>query len=234
MTKKRSKIPSLTEKKLLQECSSTCAFCQERDVETFEYHHIDEEPSNNALENLIVVCSSCHTRITRGIYSPADVVTRKRELMYSKPKIKKSSKNAALQGDVNVSINASKFVGDIAQNITKIKTSRAPKIMHPPGSLGANLSMKAYIDYLLSQYYKFKEADKSYGWQRPFSHAAIHKSIQSRLGGKTFFLPEYRFFVLSAFLKDNIDGTIQGKRNTAQGIPNYHSFEKHCEMHKLS
>jgi hypothetical protein len=163
----------------------------------------------------------------------ADVVTRKRELMYSKPKQETPAKERPLQGDVRVSINGSKFNGDIAQNITKIRTTRAPKNVHPPGSIGANLAMKAYIDYLIAQYYKFKEAVKCYGWQRSFSHAAIHTTIQSRFGAKTFFLPDTRFLSLKAFVADQIDGTIQGKRNTANGIPNYHSFSKHCEMHKL-
>jgi len=227
MVKKRKSIPRLTTKKLYQECGSTCSFCPERDVATFEVHHIDEDPSNSDLANLIIVCSSCHTRITKGVFSPTDVVTRKRQQTWCvKPQATSGS-------SVNVSINDSTFTGDIAQNITKIKTTGRPKIMHPAGSIGADIPMKAYIDYLLKRYYKYKSADKSYGVKKRFSHAVIHGNIQKKFGAKTFFLPTFSFLGLVDYLRAHIDGTIQGKCNTKIRRRNYHTFEKHCQTHKL-
>lgn len=227
MTKHRRAVSALTMKRLMQESDSCCAFCDQRDVATFETHHIDDNPTNDAFENLIIVCGSCHTKITRGIISPADVVTRKRELAWrSRPE----QKNRAA---VNVTIQGSSFKGDIAQNITKISTNRSPRVIHPPGSIGANLAMKAYVDYLIKGYFTYRKADSSYGRRTRFSHSVIHKNIQRDLGGKTFFLPEGKFDDLVQYLKDHIDATIQGKRNRSSRIDNYHSFQDHCSQFGL-
>ena len=226
MPKKRKPIPALTQKVLLQECSSTCAFCAERDVATFEFHHIDENSANYAPANLIVACSSCHARITKGIISLADVVTRKRELGW-----RAQSKHGGVPA-VSVNVNSSTFKGDIAQNITKITTIRTLKVTHPPGSIGANLAMKAYIDYLIDRYYTYRKADPSYGQKKLFSHAVIHQNILRIFGAKTFFLPELNFADLVIHLKTLIDRkTIQGKRNSSGGGSNYHSFEDHCQKY---
>lgn len=227
MTKPRKGVPALTQKRLLQESESHCPFCDETDVATFEYHHLDEDPSNNDFTNLIVACSSCHTRITRGIISTADVLTKKRQLQWRGQYV--STEKAR----VNVNIQGSSFVGDIAQNITKITTTRTPRVAHPPGSIGANISMKAYVDYLINRYFTYRKADASYGRRTRFSHSVIHTNIQRDFGAKTFFLPEQRFDALVQSLKVNIDRTIQGKRNISRGIPNYHSFEDHCKEHRL-
>lgn len=51
---------------LQQEVDSVCPFCSSTDVGHFQIHHIDENPSNNELVNLILVCPNCHSKITKG------------------------------------------------------------------------------------------------------------------------------------------------------------------------
>ena len=228
MVRTRKTISALKQKQLLQEADSQCPFCRDRDVSTFEFHHIDGDPSNNDLNNLIVACSSCHTRITKGCLSEADVVTKKRELCWTLQTRRNTGQTA-----VNVNVTSSSFRGDIAQTITKISGVRAPRIVHPPNSVGANLAMKGYIDYLIARYFDYRKADRSYGRKTPFSHAVIHRRIQKEFGAKTFFLPESSFGNLVAFLTRHIDETIQGRRNGSGGIQNYHSFEEHCLKHNL-
>jgi len=228
MTKKRHTISALKQKQLLQEADSQCPFCGDRDVSTIEFHHIDGDPSDNDLRNLIVVCSSCHTRITKGIISEADIVTKKKELYRTS-----QSQPSRGQAAVNVNITSSTFHGDIAQNITKISGVKAPRIVHPPGSIGANLSMKGYVDYLIGRYFDYRKADRSYGRNIRFSHAVIHKNIERKFGAKTFFLPEHAFRNLVEYLTRHIDNTIQGKRNQSGGVPNYHGFEEHRATYKL-
>jgi len=228
MAKTRKSIPSLVQKRVFQEAGSKCASCQEAEVASLEIHHIDSDPNNNKAENLIVVCRNCHARISRGIISEADVVTKKRELYWtSKQKLMKQTPA------VNVQISDSSFVGNIAQNITNISTKRSVRVTHPLGSIGANVSMKSYIDYLITKYYDFRKADRSYGRKTNFSYAVIHKNIQRNFGAKTFFLPEDSFRGLVKYLCERIDQTIQGKRNRKKGISNYHSFEDHQEKYSL-
>jgi hypothetical protein len=228
MGRTRRAISALKQKQLLQEADSRCPFCGDRDVSTFEFHHIDGDSSNNDLNNLIVACSSCHTRITKGIFSEADVSTKKQELCW----ISQTRQNTG-QTAINVNVTSSSFRGDIAQTITKISGVKAPRIAHPAGSIGANLAMKGYIDYLISRYFNYRKADRSYGRKTPFSPKVIHKNIERKFGAKTFFLPESSFQNLAAYLAQDIDSTIQGKRNRRCGTRNYHSFEEHRGKHNL-
>lgn len=57
----RAKVRSL----LQQEIISMCPFCDNTDVEYFEIHHIDNNPSNNQVENLILLCPTCYAKITK-------------------------------------------------------------------------------------------------------------------------------------------------------------------------
>jgi hypothetical protein len=192
-------------------------------VAALQAHHIDLDPANNVLENLLVVCATCHSKISGGVISESDVRTKKREVEWTHTQ-RVIPKPAAA---VNVNITGSSFRGDIAQNLTKIVTPRTPRVIHPAGSLGADLRKKGYIDYLITRYFEFRRADKSYGDRRPFSHSVIHTSIQKEFGHKTFFNPVEFFPRMAGFLQSKIDKTILGKNNTSRHSPNYHSFEEH-------
>lgn len=223
MAKKRPTLSKTIEKRAFQQAGAACGFCPEQEIASLQIHHIDGDPSNNALENLLVVCASCHTKITRGVISEADVRTKKREVEWCSGQRTLQQPTAA----VNVNIAGSTFQGDIAQNITKIVSPKMPRTAHPPGSLGADLRRKGYIDYLVSRYFEFRKADRSYGQRRPFSYAEIHRTIQHEFGHKTFFMPVEFFERLVEFLQMRIDRTILGKHNASRSVPNYHSYAQH-------
>jgi len=63
MKKKRLPIPQKIKDKLLVECNHMCVRCG---VQYHEVHHIDGDPSNNAEENLIVLCPNCHQGKVHG------------------------------------------------------------------------------------------------------------------------------------------------------------------------
>ena len=79
--KRRTKPPRTVEKEIYQEAGSKCAFCPVTKVASLEVHHIDGNPTNNGRENLILVCANCHSEITRGVISEADVRLKKRQLV---------------------------------------------------------------------------------------------------------------------------------------------------------
>nr|WP_322626451.1 HNH endonuclease signature motif containing protein [uncultured Flavobacterium sp.] len=64
----RTRIPQREKIKaeLQKEISSSCPFCMNSDVGHFEIHHIDEDRTNNEFNNLILVCPTCHSKITKG------------------------------------------------------------------------------------------------------------------------------------------------------------------------
>lgn len=71
--KKRPPIPYKVKSKLQKEIDSECPFCNNREVEYFEFHHIDENPENNSEVNLLLLCANCHTKITKGDISFEEV-----------------------------------------------------------------------------------------------------------------------------------------------------------------
>lgn len=224
--KRRKTIPVLTSKKLFQEANNCCAFCKYSDVATLEMHHINEDPSDNKIENLIVVCSNCHSKITHGEISPADVHAKKIELLWSNKNTAKPStekKNSVR----SVSVKAANINDSIIANTVNIGRKRTPRMQYPPDSIGADVIKKGYIDYLVKRYYDYRKADASYGNFRPFNHAEIHTTIHSKFKAKTFFIHVVRFNELSDYLKSRIDQTIQGKRNRSNGIINYRTFAQY-------
>ena len=94
MAGKKKPIPAKTQKLIFQEAESQCAFCEERDIHALEIHHMRsrEAGGGGGPENLILVCSSCHSKITDGVISTADVVTKKRELIYTRPRSRDKTK----------------------------------------------------------------------------------------------------------------------------------------------
>ena len=63
--KKRIAIPSMSKALLQKEIGSKCPFCKNDDVHHFQIHHIDENPENNGLQNLLMLCPNCHSKITK-------------------------------------------------------------------------------------------------------------------------------------------------------------------------
>jgi hypothetical protein len=82
--KKRVAIPPRLSKKVYQEAGSKCSFCDENDTDVLDIHHIDEDPSNNAMQNLFLACAVCHRKITAGTITLQRVKARKLELTNGK------------------------------------------------------------------------------------------------------------------------------------------------------
>jgi len=223
--KQRKSVPALTSKKLYQEVDNRCPFCDVADVAVLEIHHIDGDPSNNKIENLIVVCGNCHSRITRGEISSADVHAKKMELFWTH---KASSRRVEKSPRQSVSVNAASVSDSIIANTVTFGHKRSPRMQYPVDSIGADTIKKGYIDYLIKRYFDYRQADASYGSFRPFSHAEIHTTIQRKFKAKTFFIHVSRFKELCDYIKSRVDQTIQGKRNHSRGVPNYDSFESYA------
>ncbi|MBA9072611.1 hypothetical protein GGR22_000737 [Flavobacterium gossypii] len=88
---KKNRIPipqhNKTKAFLQQEVNSECPFCENKDVGHFEIHHIDENPSNNDVTNLILLCPICHSKITKGDIKNESVIKVKQELKNKKSDI---------------------------------------------------------------------------------------------------------------------------------------------------
>ncbi len=93
--KRRKSIPqkSKVRAELQKEIQSVCPFCDSEDVGHFEIHHIDEDPSNNLIANLLLVCPSCHSRITKKDIKMIEVINKKETLLEKIEKVEFISVN---------------------------------------------------------------------------------------------------------------------------------------------
>jgi len=222
--KQRKSVSALTSKKLYQEADNRCPFCGVADVAVLEIHHIDGDPSNNQIENLIVVCGNCHSKITRGEISPADVHAKKMELSWTHRTSPRRAEKSPMQ---SVNVNAASVSDSIIANTVTFGLKRSPRMQYPVDSIGADTIKKGYIDYLIKRYFDYRQADASYGSFRPFSRAEIHSTIQRKFKAKTFFIHVSRFEELCDYIKSRVDQTILGRNNRSRGIPNYDAFESY-------
>lgn len=102
------------------------------------------------------------------------------------------------------------------------------KMEYPRGSIGADLLRRNYIRYLVERYFRYREADASFGPKavRRFSYAVLFKNIEAHFKAPTYFIPLERFDDLVDFLQRKIETTILGKRNRARGHRNYETFDE--------
>ena len=127
----------------------------------------------------------------------------------------------------NVISIAGDVAGSIVANTVHVSSSgRSPRVNYPLGCVGANLHKKNYVAYLIARYFKYRDADSSYGARRRFSYAEIHRTIESKFKVKTYFVPETLFEKECNYLKQRIDATVVGKNNRIRHIRNYESFDE--------
>lgn len=220
---KRKAIPALLVKKLFHEAATSCPFCGHADVASLQIHHINEDPDNNEFMNLIVVCANCHSKITHGEISMADVDTKKRVLIFRG----NARKTPAAGSQHEIHVTGGRIENSIIANTVRISGRRPPKMQYPSDSIGADVIRKGYIDYLIKRYFDYKKLDAYYSNNQKFNHAEIHNTVFHNFKAKTFFIPVGRFEELSDYLKFRIDRTIAGKRNQSNGVRNYDSFDEY-------
>lgn len=80
-TKTRKSPTNANRARLQKEIGSICPFCGDDDVGHFEVDHIDGDPSNDAWENLLMLCRKCHSKKTKGEISEEKVRKKKLLLM---------------------------------------------------------------------------------------------------------------------------------------------------------
>jgi hypothetical protein len=210
---------------IFQEAFATCPFCGLEKIGSLQVHHIDGNTLNNAVENLVAACGSCHEQITKGFKSEADVIMTKRMLKAGVHPFRQRSAPGC--GD-SVNVTQSTNSGIIANRVTINKGKKSGQIILP-GSIGANPRQYNYVEYLIKQLTTFRQAGASYGQKGiGLIHAgSVRKILENELGGLPKDQPVERFDEIVAIIKAKVDKTALGKNNIRRGIRNYHSFEEH-------
>lgn len=210
--------------RLQAEIASRCPFCGSADVDHFQFHHIDEQPQNNDPTNLLMLCPTCHSKITKGDISRADVEVAKRQ------RERERSPGGSAVGNV-VNFNrevGSAVVGDNNTVTVNVKQN-AKKTKYPPGCVGANNTKANYISYLITRYHEYKEWEVG---KENMNYAIFQSGLKKKFKiGKTrtlYNIPEERFSELAAEIQTRIDGTVLANVKRSKGQPrNYVTFEEY-------
>lgn len=100
---------------LQKEIGSRCPFCTSTDVGHFQIHHIDEDNCNHLYENLILLCSMCHSKFTKREWPVDKAEQRKQELL--KGISYKRFESSPTDGFDFIGFNMSESNGRIPENI---------------------------------------------------------------------------------------------------------------------
>ncbi|MDB5353717.1 MAG: hypothetical protein JWN24_170 [Phycisphaerales bacterium] len=142
-----------------------------------------------------------------------------------------ASKQSPMQ---SVNVVSSNNSGIIANQVT-IHGGLRPRTIILPGSIGADPRKYNYVEYLIKQLTKFRDAGASYGQRRRgrVHPGSTRKILEKQLGGLPKDLPVDRFAEVIADLQNKIDVTAMGRNNRKRNVGSYHSFEDHIGSNQM-
>ena len=227
--KARTNIPQLAKVKanLQKEIGSVCPFCDNEEVGHFEIHHIDENPSNNEVGNLLLLCPTCHSKITKGDISSIDVYKKKVSLL-TNPTPTKSNSNKVVNFNDKVG-NA--IIGD-NNKISINQPKKTLKQKYPEGCIGFDTVKANYIGHLIKRYNEYKEAEVGKA-NMNYAAFAAHLKKQYKIGPtRTLYnLPVEKFEELVIYIQSRIDKTTLAKIK-GRGHKNYSTFSEYANGQK--
>lgn len=221
--KKRKSVPNKLRALLQKENQSKCPFCSNEDVDHFEVHHIDENPNNNEIQNLLLVCPLCHSKITKGDIDQNLVISTKNKI---KPQHDGEAKMSAKIINFHSKVDNA-VIGD--HTTVNITTQTNVKSKYPHGSIGFDTIKANYIGYLINRYHEYKEFQEG---KSGMNYAMFPSKIKAQFKiGKTrtiYNIPITRFEELASYIQTRIDGTLLAKANKARGqTKNYEPFDEY-------
>ena len=221
---KKKAIPEIVKKRLFQEAGSKCPNCQEADVSALQIHHIRPlaQGGGNDEENLIVICSNCHSKVTAGEILEINILRLNISLM--KTKVPSDNRNGGNIINFPGGINQGIIANRVKTNKLEINSGDKKIRMNPPdGSIASSLHHRNYIKHLIDRFHEFKEADVG---KEKIRYPIFYNMIKSQFGAKWDMIALDKFDLLSAFIKKRIDGTGLGRKMKAINRKRYSTFEE--------
>lgn len=216
---KRKAIPEKIKKSLYQEAGMTCPQCGEKDISTFEIHHITpfSEVGSHEEENLILLCSNCHAKVTSGDISESVILKLKISLLKGKHQyLNKSPSNV-----INIADSINK--GVIANKVEIKTTKNVVKINPPLDTIALSANHRNYIKYLIDRYHEFKKAEVG---SKEMKYGIFYHSIKKEFGSKWDLLPLNKFDPLVEYIQRRINNTILGRNKKKNNIRIFSTFEE--------
>jgi len=225
--KVRAKIPkeNKVRAELQKEVSSICPFCDSTDVGHFEIHHMDENPSNNENQNLMLLCPTCHSKITKGDISRDEVYKKKIELITKPVEAQKK-----LQSVISIKGKDNNAIVGNNNRVTIKQVKKNVKEKYPEGSIGHDTVRANYIGHLIKRYNEFKSIEVGkenvvYG----MFNGHLKKKFKIGPTRTIYNLSIDKFEELVEYIHKRIDGTMFGKVKGGKH-KNYSTFEEYSRQ----
>ncbi|MGD0590114.1 MAG: HNH endonuclease [Bacteroidota bacterium] len=221
--KTRTKIPkeSKVRAELQKEINSVCPFCDNSEVGHFVIHHIDENPANHSMSNLLLLCPICHSKITKGDIRQEDVYKKKIELL-----TQSTSRKGTAQRIVNVNEPVGNTIVGDRNQITVKHVSKVVRQKYPEGCIGYDTVKANYIAHLIKRYNEYKEYEVGKG-NVNYAMFSSHLKKKFKIGPtRTIYnLPMNRFDELATYIQLRINDTKLG-RVKGLGHKNYSTYDE--------
>jgi hypothetical protein len=218
--KTRRAIPAKIRALLQQEVNSCCPFCTSIDVDHFQIHHIDENPENDDPGNLLMLCPTCHSKITKGDI-PSHEVRRKKLLLHNTRPVARAKPVIVntFYGPIETAV-----VGDHNAITYKITTTKTKKQKYPPGCIGYDVVKANYIAHLIDRYHDLKKWEVGEdGMRYGIFPSMLKKKFKIGATRTIYNIPENQFELLAEFIQSRIRGTKLARMKPRQRY--YSSFE---------
>lgn len=216
--------PTARERAILQkEVGSQCPICGNGDVGEFQVHHLNGNPSDSDLTNLLLICPNCHAKFTNHTYSPEIGYQAKLKAIQKTS----SGKNNHESSPHIVQINHGDKVVQAAGNVSiRMPCGRKSKAAVPiSGVIGTSPHERAYIQYLYNRLMDYKMAIPGYDGGR--AGRVVSRYVRDAFGTtKWTMVPIDQFDALSALLQEKIETTPIGRKHAKNGTKAYSTFEE--------
>lgn len=207
------------------------------------YDASQTEKERHAPDNLILLCRRCHAIVDNDTANwTVDALRQIKELQQTyggtavfaahdgpaKALLREFKQTVVINNTGNVAIDSPGAVQ--GQKVT-VKTSRSSvSVAPPPGTIGHDPDMAAYIEHLIKRYNDFasKEPDR----KTKFSHGAISKNLSDKFGSKWQLVPTAKFKDVSEYLQHRITRTRIARLNKGKGRKAFSTFNEYLTKYR--
>ena len=238
--KQKRKATSLTlTKAVLKKYNCRCQFCGNDDINILELHHIDEDPSNTTIDNLIPLCPNCHVKVTKKIISQHDVdIMRQRVAVGTLPypEEKTSRRKEVYPQSIFATNGGISVSGDVSNSRIETHVHFDSKKNQPciyPNSIGVHVNWKNYVDYLIDRLAEYRKKDVKYAGENVYG--AIRKIFKNKFGANVKDVPESKFNEVVAYFQGEINKTKFAKQTICKNHgKNFETYLEFCAKRGLT
>lgn len=217
------KKPSQRDRALLQqEVGSRCPICGDENVGEFHVHHLNGDPSDTTLTNMLLICPICHGKFNNHAYSPEVGYQAKLKVFQPDPPVKKRDDKSSRIVQISHGDRVVQAAGNVSIRMTRGRKSKAAVPIS--GVIGTSPHERAYIQYLYNRLIEYKMAIPGYDGGR--AGRVVSRYVRDAFGTTWTNIPIDQFGAIATLLQGKLDTTPIGRKHAKNGTKAYSTFEE--------